>query len=847
MLHLRGFSWLLLLSISLPATCWSVTVVDSGRPAAVIVTARDASPTERFAAHELQRYLELATGAKLEIVQQPRHGRCGIVVRRADSRQAKQLGEEGFLIRTEDDSILLAGGGDRGTLYAVYSFLEDYVGVRWFMPGERGEFAPEVKTIRIRDVNVTRKPAFRYRSFTSFPCPSRGESAAEIADWLVKNRINVISGGGWPDDLGEDEFLSCRGGAIGRWNTHSWLRRMPPADYLPTHPEYFALDEGARRASDRWGKLCTTNPEVIRLMAGIAEGLMQKRPADTICALTESDGLGWCMCDRCRALDDDRTWGYGSRTVPVISNRMITFANAVAAKVRVRPDVWFYVLAYHADFPPPKDPLRPAARVMVQAVHSRPNFNCFTHPVAHDCPRNRAFRKCLEKWVDISVSVTLYDYILHSQMHQLPWVAPRKIVEDIRYYRRIGLDGFVWQCSPGVSANRGINYYVAARAMWNPDVDPDEILREYCRGVFKEAAEEVRAYFEFLETARLRGPCINLGPNMLLVQEGQVRTEDHTLDEYLTPDVLKQAATLLERARAAAQTDGTRGLVAELEVGLEYARRFVQARRLYLAYLRSNTEEDKRRAADAMISLQSWLLQPKEGGGAISKRAVVERFSGPVLRRLGLDYWKLLRKARQRGGANLVPNPGGEVVCDRALFPGEYSHDRAEMTKEVPVGWGCYVGGGSCRWGSTTENPHGGERCVFVELTEFHRDGPAKGNISVGLLAAPTNGYVGRHALRAEPDTTYEFSFWLRGDVPALNIVGLGWKTDSAQKDSRQNLSCSLRVVRPGTDWKEYRGRIRTSPDTRRFSLEFYVGGNVNAGARLGKFFVDDVTLKKVE
>lgn len=841
-----------LLCLAAASDAGSVTLVESGRSRAVIVVRKGASATEQFAASELQRYIERATGAKLDVTSSIPATGLHVWVGNAGLARAKELGDEGVRIEAQGQAVRIMGGSDRGTLYGVYTFLEKHVGVRWYAPGDRGEWVPKKATLRVPEGVSEQKPAFAYRSFTYVGHPSRGQEAAEVCEWLLRNRVNVVVSRGWPEDLSQDEFLAQRGAAIGRWNTHSWLRHVPPERFAKSHPEYYALGPKGRSARPRWSKLCTTNPELLRVVAHVAREDLHRRVCDRIYPLTESDGLGWCTCPRCQTVDDGRTWRTGTRaSVPVTSNRMVLFANAVAGHVQPRPGVMFYVLAYHAGLQTPRPALKPANRVMVQVVHSRPNFNCFTHPVTHECPRNRSFRAHMKRWIDISPSVTLYDYIAHSQMHQLPWVAPHKIVQDTRYYRDIGLDGFLWQARPAFSPANGLNFYAAARAMWDPDFDVDAMVADYCRVVFHEAAAEVQAYLECLERARAAcGVCINLGSNMLLVdEEAEGLEHDHTIDEYFTPPVLAAASGRLAEAQRAALTPDTRANVAELAVALEYAKRFVAARQAVLAYRRRKAEEDRTVARDALLGLEGWLLRSKDGGRAVAGPSVSRRFLRPAMRRCGIDptrdYAKLLVPLREQAAGNLALNPGGEVVCTNLLFPSDYRHARADMTDEVPVGWGCYVGGGSCRWGACEDSPHSGRRCVFMEVTEFHRGDRGKGSINVSLIPAVTNGYLGRHAIAVEPNTTYEFSLWLRGDLPSVQIAATGWTGRADNKALRQGLPCSPGPVKLTPEWRRYAGTITTRADTRRLALRVHLGGNAAAGAKLGRFYVDDVAIRR--
>lgn len=68
-----------LLGIAVIACCWGasaeVALVSQGEAKGVIVVAAEATPTEQFAAQELQRYIAAATGATLEIVTDAPGGR----------------------------------------------------------------------------------------------------------------------------------------------------------------------------------------------------------------------------------------------------------------------------------------------------------------------------------------------------------------------------------------------------------------------------------------------------------------------------------------------------------------------------------------------------------------------------------------------------------------------------------------------------------------------------------------------------------------------------------------------------------------------------------------------------
>jgi hypothetical protein len=120
------------------AVAQEITIAENGFSRAAIVVAADATEAEKHAAGELARFLKEVTGGDFAVGDKAKPGQRRLLVgpgaaRLADPRfSAEGLGEEGLILRTVGDDLVLAGGWPRGTLYAVYTFLEDEVGCRWW-------------------------------------------------------------------------------------------------------------------------------------------------------------------------------------------------------------------------------------------------------------------------------------------------------------------------------------------------------------------------------------------------------------------------------------------------------------------------------------------------------------------------------------------------------------------------------------------------------------------------------------------------------------------------------------------------------------------------------------------
>ena len=109
-----------------------IVVCERGREALYsIAIPANPSPSERYAAEELQEHIEKLVGQKLPIVS---NDGCSSA-KRIFVRMAKIDGnnaDDAFRLRTDDVGNVYAEGGRRGVLYAVYELLETYGGIGWY-------------------------------------------------------------------------------------------------------------------------------------------------------------------------------------------------------------------------------------------------------------------------------------------------------------------------------------------------------------------------------------------------------------------------------------------------------------------------------------------------------------------------------------------------------------------------------------------------------------------------------------------------------------------------------------------------------------------------------------------
>ncbi len=561
-----------------------IELVRDGNPVCSIVVSDHASGTVRFAAQELQTYLKKISGADVPITATTQSDCKAVVIGTLINREwpcnmpmAEQFGEEGFLVKLHENNILLCGATNRAALYAAYSFIEQELGVRWFAPGPDGEVVPFSADVEVDVSERVEMPSFRYR-YLKLTHTTRGREWGEhVFDWAVKNRLNV-------NLEAREEILKQRGGMTTRMATHSWRHMVPVQTYFAKHPEWYALKKGIRggkgnmKQLSKSAKLCTTNPEVVKFVAGKVIEYFEEHPEYEVCSITQSDGMGWCECSNCTALDSGENWANGRGDFyPMVTDRMVKFANDILSITTKKfPKKYVCFLAYHNTFQPPVR-FSPHPNVVINVVHSRPNYNYFNKPLDSSDDKHLKFHTGLERWVSYGKTIMVYDYSPHSTFMQLPFSAAHKFAEDIKFLKRNGVAGYVGQTLGELWGVYGLNYYVMVKFLWNVDRDIDAFLDDYFTKYYGSAAKPMAEFFRILEDA-------------LVSHEGM----SNGIADYLSDEVLQKARAQIEQAKAKAECAVVCRRIKREDTMLHYGELFHRGYKLQKKFEEMNSLNDLR-------------------------------------------------------------------------------------------------------------------------------------------------------------------------------------------------------------------------------------------------------------
>lgn len=460
-----------------------MTLVKDGEPACTIVIAPGAGQQERFAAEELQRYLQKMSGAETPITTVPGVAGNRILIGVFGSEpvqpwQGDRPRPDGFAIETREHpdqgmDLFLVGGDDRGALYAVYELLERFLDVRWFMPIEAGEEVPVRTTVELGELHWENSP-----DFAAIIGLRWGHGPQAIYDWERRNKAVA--------------------GPPGYFFGHNWVNIIShyDAERRGRHPEWFALAADGYRSH----QLCSSHPDVIRISAEKAREYFERNPDLALFSLSPNDGHGFCVCARCRQID--RKYGVtdGSHT-----DRLIHYANQVLAELeKTHPDKLVGIYAYVTHTRPPVS-ARPHPNYVTVLCRMPWEF-CHVHPINDpDCKPNTRFREYIEGWAQVCEHVGIYDYYGHY-MFFTPWPLLRIIGKEIPYLHQLGVQGFMSETQQNW-ANQGVNFYLAAKLLWDAKGDPEQVLDDFYKRFYGPAQEPMRRYWESWENAMAKQPC----------------------------------------------------------------------------------------------------------------------------------------------------------------------------------------------------------------------------------------------------------------------------------------------------------------------------------------------------
>ena len=505
---------------------------------------------------EVKRVAQLAPGEKYIAL-----GYTGLDGGGLDAELAELETNEGFVKKVIGENIFITGlmtgkATDRGTMYGCSSFIEEQLGCRWFEPGKKT--APAKSSIQIdRKLCDVQNVFFDYRD-------AYYATIVENPEFKAFHKLNSFMHNGMPAEYGNCVDY------IGFCHTLEWL---VPAALYDENPNLFSYrkDEGRRTTSQR----CLSNPEVLEVTMGNVRNWINYygraggiEAHNIIVSITQLDNDGYCQCPACEALDEK--YGGPSGTNIWFTNQCARLIAAEYPDKDILVDTFAYT--YTVEAPTVVDPSGdnvPDENVIVRVCTMG---CCFNHPLrecgrtrndinivstlfANMTPKASEFTRIMGDWDALCrmKGAQMYVWNYNTNFKFNPTIYPNLhvISDNLRFFyensvRGVYEQGFdSWGQNPGSGKNGEfveMRAYIAAKCLWNPYVNVNQVMAEFMAGYYGAGAPYVKEFLDFY-TRRAIATChINLF----------ARPEKNP---YLSPAEARRMDCLFDKAEQAAKGD----------------------------------------------------------------------------------------------------------------------------------------------------------------------------------------------------------------------------------------------------------------------------------------------------
>lgn len=450
-----------ILTIGLILTLGALPAIGQEAPRRIAV-ARGADSITLHAAHELQRLLKLS-GIALPIEQQrmhrwnrPRKGTIYIGTtpwtKTLDDSIAKP---DSYFIVSNGCWMQLKGNG-KGTLYAVYHYLEHWCHYRLYTPDALTVAC--LKGLQLPTDTLVERPAFDYRE-VYYQYPNQSQL---YADW---------------------HHLHTAHDREHRWGlfVHTFDRLIPAAQYFDRHPEWFSERDGQRV---RDGQLCLSNSDMIDTLCANLDAIIKSdNHRHHIWSVSNNDNYNACQCVACRRLDSL----YGGPT-----GTLLHFVNQVARRF---PDDTISTLAYqYTRSAPTNDSVRPDSNVNIMFC----SIECGRQTPIASAPEETDFRHDMEQWRKLTDNIFMWDYIVQFRNYWNPFPNLHILQPNLQYFRNNGVT-MIYEQGSGktvISSGMPLRTYLTAKLLWNPDADVRTLTEDFCKGYYGAAGSNILAIID---------------------------------------------------------------------------------------------------------------------------------------------------------------------------------------------------------------------------------------------------------------------------------------------------------------------------------------------------------------
>ena len=512
---------LLLAVLVLCMSAFALEIANGGKSDYVLVTKNKAPKTTVYCAKHIQKYMKEVAGVEMQIATAKPSGKKAIYIGAHGELPQKDIYNAEKYVDDETYRITELPGGDIsimgadcdvdpiltrdgifGLLWGTYSFIERFLGVRWYTPGTFGECYAKLDKVTVTGLPIEVTPPLYCRRlwpyvFLDFTTNDSIEYCRHLRAFGKKN----LQGSHSMQELGffakdQDEIFALE--ADGKTRNKGIIK---------------STDKNGNVKWERYPQYCFTNPATLKAYCDFVDAVYENKPEGALWKTNRPDALHIhmvpddnyttqpCYCKNCQAMIKKNA-GRGTMT-PLVWTFIKKFAEW--AKVKY-PDKVVSALAYEGYYYPPDFDLPDNVSVQI----------CVNPYIIHQgCEFYK--KQCddiVKSWSSKVKELQVWHYLMPYD--SAPYAMPHIMYEWHARYPRIkssflelnnsrrGLPYLPKNLSHGMTYDlpqTHLNLYFAMKAMAGEKMDVDAELELYYKYFWGPAAVPMKRFCETQQNA----------------------------------------------------------------------------------------------------------------------------------------------------------------------------------------------------------------------------------------------------------------------------------------------------------------------------------------------------------
>lgn len=416
---------------------------------------------------------------------------------------------DGFLIRKIENVIFVLSLCDEGVYYGAHDLLEENLDVVFSRGAQDYDYdyikQDEVVFYKCDYIKVS---PFIDRAINMCGIGTEGKDHRDYgsARYYARNKVNHI-------DVYDENWIK-----FGYQFNYTKFSAVNIDNLIEEHPEYFMTDPFGNPKNSKYESYINyTNKEAAKAVAERYIEIIKDKPEKCyVWSTMPDDPTFYAKHNGVEVTSLPYTAENGVTVYPQQKNYKSTiyfdFYNAVVKEVaKVYPNVQIVTLAYLYAEHAPEVEIDEHLIVALAPIKANDKYSF----IAQGQTGNKEAKENIEKWASKCKTLSIYTYwfSFHGHIYSRPIL--KAVKENLLWFKELGIKRLLLENHLECTLKEGLTekqlesrryfdmnepyIWAVNKLIFEPELDIDELLKHYCKVVYKESAKQMYDYFKAIE------------------------------------------------------------------------------------------------------------------------------------------------------------------------------------------------------------------------------------------------------------------------------------------------------------------------------------------------------------